>query len=181
MYKVDGDIKASRPASSDDPLRGFLKFLNMAVHLVPFVAARLSRLPLSRAVEGTACEACGRPEVQHCCAEVTGSTIAALRISALFSKALTIACQTTSQMVASWGNTAFMSCTRRRRRFNSYRKQERPSRPAFLPEQKIAVHLVVAVSLGWTLSAQPLCSANKACRCIDSRLVICATVLAVVP
>ena len=33
------------PASSDDPLSGFLKFLNMAVHLVPFAAPRLRRLP----------------------------------------------------------------------------------------------------------------------------------------
>ena len=83
----------------------------MAVHLVPFVAARLSRLPLSNTVEGTAWEAGGRPEVQHCCADVTGSTITAFPISALLCKAITIASQDTRQTVVSRKKAASMHCT----------------------------------------------------------------------
>lgn len=64
------------PASSDDPLSGFLKFLNMAVHLVPLAAPRLRRLPLMNAAEGASTKIWGRPEVQHCCGiDDNGSTI----------------------------------------------------------------------------------------------------------
>ena len=55
------------PASSDDPLSGFLKFLNMAVHLVPLAAPRLRRLPLMYVADGDDRKIWGRPEVQHCC------------------------------------------------------------------------------------------------------------------
>lgn len=63
------------PASSEDPLSGFLKPLNMAVHLVPLVAPRLRRLPLSRKADGSAKEICWRPVVQHCCEEADKGSI----------------------------------------------------------------------------------------------------------
>ena len=61
------DKRNGIPASSDDPLSGFLKFLNMAVHLVPLAAPRLRRLPPTYAVEGDTIRTWDRPEVQHCC------------------------------------------------------------------------------------------------------------------
>jgi len=67
----EGDV----PASSEDPLSGFLKFLNMAVHLVPLTAPRLRRLPPRKAADD-AVIAFVRPEVQHCCESADTGSIA---------------------------------------------------------------------------------------------------------
>lgn len=78
-YKASHTTGMHPPASSEDPLRGFLKFLNSAVHLAPLAAALLRRLPPRKAAAGNMFSVNCRPEVQHCCGQDdNGSIIAPL-------------------------------------------------------------------------------------------------------
>lgn len=132
------------PASSDDPLRGFLKFLNIAVHLVPLAAPRLRRLPPIYAADGDTVKAWDRPDVQHCCdADDNGSIIAARSPYAVFPRVCSLLCVAMARWtvrVAVFGEKIVYGRTTRKRADRLLIETGTPQPPAKLRNEFIETY-----------------------------------------